>query len=63
MKIFEDEMAQGSAEMILIFGGIIVIAIVAAVFYRNYLSGLGNEIVDNDLNKLTNSIDELNDKF
>ncbi|MDP1552931.1 MAG: class III signal peptide-containing protein [Methanobacteriaceae archaeon] len=63
MKIFEDEMAQGSAEMILIFGGIIVIAIVAAVFYRNYLSGLGNEIVDNDLNKLTNSIDNLNDKF
>jgi hypothetical protein len=63
MKIFEDEMAQGSAEMILIFGGIIVIAIVAAVFYRNYLSGLGNEMVDNDLNKLTNSIDNLNDKF
>ncbi|MBZ4284066.1 class III signal peptide-containing protein, partial [Streptococcus pneumoniae] len=43
MKIIMDENAQGSAELILLFGGIIVIAIVAAVYYKNYLGGLGSE--------------------
>ncbi len=42
MDIINEEAAQSSAELILLFGGIIVIAIVAALFYRNYLSGLGN---------------------
>jgi hypothetical protein len=63
MKIINDEKAQGSAELILLFGGVIVIAIVAAVYYKNYLSGLGNQIKDNDLNRLTNSIKGLNNKF
>jgi uncharacterized protein (UPF0333 family) len=63
MKIIGDEKAQGSAELILLFGGIIVIAIVAAVYYKNYLGGLGKEIGNNDLNKLTNSINGLNKKF
>lgn len=63
MRIIRDEKAQGSAEMILIFGGIIIIAIVAAVYYKNYLNGVGSEIGNNDLNKLTNSINGLNKKF
>jgi uncharacterized protein (UPF0333 family) len=63
MKIITDEKAQGSAELILLFGGIIVIAIVAVVFYKNYLKGLGNEINSNDVKKLTNSINGLNKKF
>ncbi|GAB4314425.1 MAG: class III signal peptide-containing protein [Methanobacteriaceae archaeon] len=63
MKIIEEEKAQGSAEMILIFGGIIVIAIVAAVFYRNYLTGLGNEINTTDVENVTNSISNLKNLF
>ncbi|MDO8870679.1 MAG: class III signal peptide-containing protein [Methanobacteriaceae archaeon] len=63
MKIVIDEKAQGSAELILLFGGIIVIAIVAALYYKTYLSGLGNEIANNDLNNLTNAINGLNNKF
>ncbi len=63
MKIINDEKAQGSAEMILLFGGVIVIAIVAAVYYKNYLSDLGESINGTDLNNLTNSIKSLNNKF
>ena len=63
MKIIEEEKAQGSAEMILIFGGLIVIAIVAAVFYRNYLTGLGNEINTTDVENVTNSISNLKNLF
>ena len=63
MKIINEEKAQGSAEMILIFGGVIVIAIVAAVFYRNYLTGLGNEINTTDVENVTNSIRNLKNLF
>ncbi|MDI6644371.1 MAG: class III signal peptide-containing protein [Methanobacteriaceae archaeon] len=63
MKIMDEEKAQGSAEMILIFGGIIVIAIVAAFFYRNYLTGLGNEINTTDVENVTNSISNLKNLF
>ena len=63
MKIINEEKAQGSAEMILIFGGVIVIAIVAAVFYRNYLTGLGNEINTTDVENVTNSISNLKNLF
>ncbi len=41
MDIINEEAAQRSAELMLLFGGIIVIAIVAAIFYKNYLTGLG----------------------
>ncbi len=63
MKIIDEEKAQGSAEMILIFGGVIVIAIVAGIFYRNYLSGLGNEINTTDVENVTNSISNLKNLF
>ena len=48
MDIINDEAAQTSAELVLLFGGIIVIAIVAAIFYRNYLNGLGSNITITD---------------
>ncbi|HMK54780.1 MAG TPA: class III signal peptide-containing protein [Methanobacteriaceae archaeon] len=46
--------------MLLIVGGIIVIAIIAAVAYRNYLQGLGNEINSTDVQNVTNNIKQLN---
>jgi hypothetical protein len=36
MNLFRDESGQGAAEYILIFGGVIVIAIVALLIYRAY---------------------------
>ncbi|UTB33578.1 MAG: class III signal peptide-containing protein [Methanobacterium sp. ERen5] len=56
MNIYDDEAAQTSAEMILLFGGVIAIVVVAAFFYKNYLSGLGGNITNNDLSSVTNSI-------
>ncbi len=63
MKIMEEERAQGSAELILLFGGIIVIALVALISYRNYIDGVGGEISGDTLNETTSSILDLKDKF
>ncbi|WP_048191474.1 hypothetical protein [Methanobacterium sp. SMA-27] len=63
MDIINEEAAQSSAELVLLFGGIIVIAIVAALFYKNYLSGLGNGINNTDLQNVNNKINNLSNKF
>jgi hypothetical protein len=44
MNIINDDAAQTSVEMILLFGGIIVVVIAFAVLYRGYISGLGSGI-------------------
>ena len=38
MKVLKDEGGQGAAEYILLFGGVIVIAIAALLIYRAYFS-------------------------
>ncbi len=63
MKLLKEETAQGSAELILLFGGIIVIALVALIAYQNYMKGLGNEINGSQLDNTTNAIIDLKDKF
>jgi len=63
MKLTDEEIAQGSAEMILLFGGVIVIVIVAALWYKNYLISAGNEINKTDVKTVTNSIQNLKNKF
>lgn len=63
MKMLKEENAQGSAELILIFGGIIVIALVALISYQNYMKGVGNEINGSMLNNTTNTIQGLKIKF
>jgi hypothetical protein len=63
MILVNDETAQVSAELILLFGGIIVIALVALISYQNYLKGLGNEINGSQLNNTTNNILNLKNKF
>jgi len=39
MNFLKDEAGQGAAEYILLFGGVIVIAIIALLIYKNYLQG------------------------
>ncbi|BAW31712.1 MAG TPA: class III signal peptide-containing protein [Methanothermobacter sp.] len=63
MNLIDDEIAQGSAEMILLFGGIMVIVIVAALWYKNYLISAGNEINKTDVKTVTNSIQNLKNKL
>lgn len=63
MKILKDESAQVSAELILLFGGIIVIALVMLIAYRNYIAGIGNAINGTQLQNTTNSIKGLKNLF
>lgn len=63
MQILKDERAQGSAELILIFGGVIVIVMVAAFWYKSYLIGAGNEVNTTDVQNVTNQLNQLQDKF
>jgi uncharacterized protein (UPF0333 family) len=67
MKIIIDESAQVSAELILIFGGIIVISLVALVFYNNYIHGFNSTFNGSNntsqLNSTTSSIQNLNNLF
>jgi hypothetical protein len=39
MSFLKDEGGQGAAEYILLFGGVIVIAIAALLIYRTYIQG------------------------
>lgn len=63
MDIIKDDAGQSSAEYILLFGGVIAIVVVAAWYYKNYLSGLGNQITNTDLQNVTNNINNLSNKF
>ena len=63
MQIIIEDEGQGSAELILLFGGIIIIAIVAAFYYINYLSGLGNAINQTDVQNVNNNLTQLKNKF
>jgi uncharacterized protein (UPF0333 family) len=68
MKILIEEYAQVSAELILIFGGIIVIAIIALLAYNHYLHGLNSTAFNgsnnnSQLNNTTTSIQNLNNDF
>ncbi|RJS49126.1 MAG: class III signal peptide-containing protein [Methanobacterium sp.] len=39
MNFLKDESGQGAAEYILLFGGVIVIAIAALIIYQSYFTG------------------------
>ena len=56
MNIIKDEAAQSSAELVLLFGGVIAIVFIAIALYNYYLSGLGNAISGQDLNNVVSNI-------
>lgn len=43
-ELIKEKEAQGSGELILIFGGIIIIVLIAIISYKNYLNKLACEI-------------------
>ncbi len=63
MGILEEETGQGAAEYLMIFGGVIVIVIAAAIYYNKYLSGMGQEINKTDVDNINNSLTGLLPKF
>jgi uncharacterized protein (UPF0333 family) len=51
----KDEKGQGAAEYILLFGGVIVIAIAALIIYRSYFQNPRGITSDGDLETVRNS--------
>ena len=61
--IMNDNKAQGSVELILIIGGIIVIVLLVVSMYKSYLVDLGSEIDSNELNGLNGSFGDIASRF
>ena len=59
----EDDNGQGSVELILIIGGIIVIILLVVSMYKSYLVDLGSEIDSNELNGLNGSFGDIASRF
>jgi hypothetical protein len=56
MDFVKDEGGQGAAEYILLFGGVIVIAIAALLIYRAYFSSNSGLNAAQDINKVRTSV-------
>ncbi|KZX10360.1 hypothetical protein [Methanobrevibacter curvatus] len=63
LKITRNESGQVGAEMILLIGGVIIIVLISAIMYKDYLINLSGEIGSVELNKLNQSINNLSIKF
>lgn len=62
-RFIQDNMGQGSVELILLIGGIIVIILVVVSMYKSYLVDLGTEIDSNEINSLNSSFSDIASKF
>lgn len=57
MSFLKDEKGQGAAEYILLFGGVIVIAIAALLIYTNYIKTTTNPFnASRDISSVRGSI-------
>lgn len=56
MRFFNDERGQGAAEYLLLFGGVIVIAVVGLWVYRQYLMSANPFNSTADLQKVRSSV-------
>jgi hypothetical protein len=56
MEILKDEGGQGAAEYILLFGGVIVIAVAALLIYRAYFTGTANINASSDISTVRGSV-------
>ena len=56
MDILKDEGGQGAAEYILLFGGVIVIAVAALLIYNQYFKSQSGLNASDDINKVRGSI-------
>ena len=56
MKILQDECGQGAAEYILLFGGVIVIAVAALLIYNSYFKGSQSLKASQDISTVRKSV-------
>jgi hypothetical protein len=60
--IKEDEAAQTAAEFLMLFGGIIVIVLVAVISYQNYVKGLGGNLTNgSEVQSIENNLQSINE--
>jgi uncharacterized protein (UPF0333 family) len=59
MSFLKDEGGQGAAEYILLFGGVIVIAIIALLIYKNYMNKSNNALnAGNDVEGVRSNVNQ-----
>ena len=62
-SIIKDDKGQGSVELILIIGGIIVIILLVVSMYKSYLIDLGTEMDSNEITTLNSSFNDIASRF
>ena len=58
-----DSKGQASAEFILLFGGIIVVVLLAIYMYNNYVSDLSGEISSKEVKEFNSQLNSLERYF
>ena len=58
-----DNSGQASAEFILLFGGIMVVVLLAIYMYKNYIRDLSSEIQSGEVNQFKSKLGEISDIF
>jgi uncharacterized protein (UPF0333 family) len=58
-----DDKGQASAEFILLFGGIIVVVLLAIHMYNNYMSDLSGEIASKEVREFNDELNSLGKLF
>ena len=56
MNILEDTKGQGAAEYILLFGGVIIIALVALQIYQSYFNDASTFSAKDDAEQIRNNL-------
>ena len=58
-----DKKGQASAELILLFGGIIVVVLLAIYMYNNYMKDLSDEIASKEVKEFNGELNALEKYF
>ena len=58
-----DNRGQSSAELILLFGGIMVVVLLAIYMYNNYVSDLGAQIQSKEVNDFNSQLETIERYF
>ena len=58
-----DDSGQTSAEFILLFGGIIVVVLLAIYMYNSYISDLSGQIASKDFKEFNSQLNDLGNYF
>ena len=58
-----DDKAQASAEFILLFGGIMVVVLLAIYMYKNYMTDLSGQINSKEVKEFNNELNTLGSYF